>query len=264
MFLVIWYHSVLLNNFKGQLGMTVKTHRAKQFLTCCLWSQKTQFHSYFPPGPAHMRETCCNLFGEKGKGQRVTLVALCELGQGLNIASSYFFRSKSNRGWPSGRGLLPKNTATKFLNNIRISLSSWSQVQRWKKSKGIYCLGKNAENLTVANDETVFLETSVAARMEKDLVARPAHPGRDVAFRKPVFADRGGPCPRGHFCHVAWAHPYRPFTLWLRNRLQLLSIFNCLLLDFQRIALVFKNRKYTEKYKGYNSRSLYIYNPQLR
>lgn len=29
-------HLVLLNNFKGQLGITVKTHTAKQFLTCCL------------------------------------------------------------------------------------------------------------------------------------------------------------------------------------------------------------------------------------
>ena len=113
-----------------------------------------------------MRETCCNLFGEKGKGQRLTLFALCELGQGLNITSSYFFRIKSNRSWPSGHGLLPKNTVTKFLNNIRISLSNGSRVQRWKKSKGIYCLGKKPENLTVSNDERVFSETSMAARME--------------------------------------------------------------------------------------------------
>ena len=190
-----------------------------------------------------MRETCCNLFGEKGKGQRLTLFALCELGQGLNITSSYFFRIKSNRSWPSGHGLLPKNTVTKFLNNIRISLSNGSRVQRWKKSKGIYCLGKNLR---------IWL-----FQMMKECFQRPAwQPGWSRIWLpvlltqvvtwllvSPVLADCVHHCPRGNFCHVDWSHPYDSFALWLKNRFQLPSIPSCLLWDFKKIASMFKNWK---------------------
>lgn len=66
--ILCFLYSFVLNNFKGQLGRAPKPH-GEQLLTCCLRSLKTQLGSHFSPG--HMRQTCCNLFGEKGEGQGV-------------------------------------------------------------------------------------------------------------------------------------------------------------------------------------------------
>lgn len=100
-FLVIWYHLVLLSDFRGQLGITVKTHRAMPFLTCCLWSQETQ------PSPlsagTHGGGTLRLVQRERPGAESHTVCPVCA-GAVLNITRSYFFRNKSNRAWASGQG----------------------------------------------------------------------------------------------------------------------------------------------------------------
>lgn len=92
---------------------------------------------------------------EKQGAEIVTLLALCGLGWVLNITKSYFFRIKSNRGWASGHGLLPKNTITKLLKNLRISLST-AVGFKYGRNQRVFVWGEIWE--FVSNDERGFSE----------------------------------------------------------------------------------------------------------
>lgn len=109
-------------------GNYCEERRAKQFLTCCLWSQETQWDSSFSRDTCRGHAATCS--ERKAVAESLTVCPVCA-GAVLNITRSYFFRSKSNRAWASGHGLLPKNTATERLNNIRNSLSNWSRIHMW-------------------------------------------------------------------------------------------------------------------------------------
>lgn len=89
-------------------------------------------------------------------------------GTSFKYIQGYVFRTKSSEGWARGHGLLPKNTVTELLKNLRISMSNRSRV-KWARNPRLFTVqtknGKLAPLISaVSDDESVFSQDQ-AGRM---------------------------------------------------------------------------------------------------
>lgn len=124
-------------------------------------------------------------------------------GRSLNITESYFFRIKSNRGWASGHGLLPKNIVPELLSNVSISLSNRNRIQVWKLWR-YWLFGAQAENWTISVDERGFSEDQSGSQDGVGFRFLTCSPrSRCWLSANPVYLQTDG-----SFCHLDWPHPH--------------------------------------------------------
>lgn len=117
-----------MSDFRGQLGITVKNAEQSNFSPAACDHRR---HSQTPLSPGTHAGGMLQLVLRERQGAESHTVCPVWAGTVSNITRSDFFRSKSNRAWASEHGLLPKNTVTERLNNIRNSLSNWSRIHMW-------------------------------------------------------------------------------------------------------------------------------------